>query len=148
MIGSKIRRMRRDRGMTQVGLAKRLEISPSYLNLIEHDQRAVTVPLLLALSGIFGVEVEDFSEDDEARLLTELSEAMQDPLFRETGLNERDLNEFVRTSFAACRQFIALYRAYRKAHTDVQWLSEQLSDSPILAGWRRVFRRAELLNVD
>ena len=38
-LGAKVRAMRRKEQLTQTQLADRLEISPSYLNLIEHNQR-------------------------------------------------------------------------------------------------------------
>ena len=34
ILGSRIRRLRRDKGLTQVQLAEQVGISPSYLNLI------------------------------------------------------------------------------------------------------------------
>ena len=49
MLGNKVRRLRRDRSLTQAQMAERLGISASYLNLIEHNQRPVTVQLLLKL---------------------------------------------------------------------------------------------------
>jgi transcriptional regulator with XRE-family HTH domain len=36
------RAMRRNHRLTQVDLARRLGISPSYLNLIEHNRRSFT----------------------------------------------------------------------------------------------------------
>ena len=50
MLGNKLRRLRQKRGLTQVAMAARLNISPSYLNLIEHNQRALKRPLLLKLA--------------------------------------------------------------------------------------------------
>ena len=49
LLGPKIRRLRQERKLTQQQMAERLGISPSYLNLIEHDERPVTVALLLKL---------------------------------------------------------------------------------------------------
>ena len=42
MLGGKIRALRRRQRMTQADLARGLGISPSYLNLIEHNRRAIT----------------------------------------------------------------------------------------------------------
>ena len=50
LIGRTVRRLRTDRGLSQQVLATRLGISASYLNLIEHDQRAVTASLLIKLA--------------------------------------------------------------------------------------------------
>src|SRR5579863_719021 len=46
-IGRSVRRLRGERGLSQQALAARLGISASYLNLIEHDQRAVSGALLI-----------------------------------------------------------------------------------------------------
>ena len=43
MLGARLRRLRKDRSLTQVKLAEILGISPSYLNMIEHNDRPLTV---------------------------------------------------------------------------------------------------------
>ena len=43
----------RDYGLSQAQMAEQLGISPSYLNLIEHNQRPVTLTLLLKLGQNF-----------------------------------------------------------------------------------------------
>ena len=48
--GARLRRLREERGLSQAELARRLAISPSYLNQIEHDSRPLTVPVLLRLT--------------------------------------------------------------------------------------------------
>ena len=65
MIGHKVRRFRLDHGLNQTEMAAQLSISPSYLNLIEHNQRPVTVPLLFRLSQAFEVDLREFAEDDD-----------------------------------------------------------------------------------
>ena len=49
-ICDKIKIKRRELGVTQANLAKKLSISPSYLNLIESGKREVNVDLLLKLT--------------------------------------------------------------------------------------------------
>ena len=73
-MGVRLKRLREERGLTQVALAHALELSPSYLNQLEQNQRPLTVPVLLKLNAVFGVDVQLFSEDDEARLITDLRE--------------------------------------------------------------------------
>ena len=41
-LGAKVRALRRKENLRQAQLAKMLEISPSYLNLIEHDRRPLS----------------------------------------------------------------------------------------------------------
>jgi XRE family transcriptional regulator, fatty acid utilization regulator len=45
--GHAVRRIRRANGLTQSSMAEALEISASYLNLIERNQRPVTATIML-----------------------------------------------------------------------------------------------------
>ena len=54
-LGGKVRGLRRREGLTQMELAAKLEISPSYLNLIEHNQRPLPAHLLVKLAQAFRV---------------------------------------------------------------------------------------------
>ena len=53
-IGSKIRKERRAKGLSQSDLSKKLEISPSYLNLIESGRRSITVSILIKIGNELG----------------------------------------------------------------------------------------------
>ncbi|MFI9721130.1 short-chain fatty acyl-CoA regulator family protein [Streptomyces sp. NPDC052396] len=76
--GTRLRRLREDRRMSQAELARVLAISPSYLNQMEHDSRPLTVPVLLRLTEAFGVDPGFFSERDTSRLVADLREALAD----------------------------------------------------------------------
>src|ERR1700759_2584631 len=80
LIGRTVRRLRAERDLTQQALAARLGISASYLNLIEHDQRAVTASLLIKLSETLRVELKELSGSQERQLQVGLKEAFSDPL--------------------------------------------------------------------
>ena len=73
------RRLREERGLTQLALAKALELSPSYVNQLEKNQRPLTVPILLKINAVFGVDVQMFSDDDEARLIADLRDVLAEP---------------------------------------------------------------------
>lgn len=62
--------------MNQAELARLLDISPSYLNQMEHDSRPLTVPVLLRLTETFGVDPAFFSERDTTRLVADLRESL------------------------------------------------------------------------
>ncbi|MFJ9407322.1 short-chain fatty acyl-CoA regulator family protein [Streptomyces sp. NPDC101393] len=74
--GARLRRLREERRLSQAELARRLEISPSYLNQMEHDSRPLTVPVLLRLTEAFGVDASFFSERDTSRLVADLRETL------------------------------------------------------------------------
>src|ERR1700684_3956578 len=80
LIGRTVRRLRQDQTMTQQALALRLGISASYLNLIEHDQRAVTASLLIKLAETLRVDLGELSGNQERQLELGLREALSDPL--------------------------------------------------------------------
>jgi XRE family transcriptional regulator, fatty acid utilization regulator len=130
MLGHKIRRLRRDRALTQAQLAQQLAISTSYLNLIESNQRAVTVEILLKIGAIFDVDLSSFAEDEGERLLSGLTEVFGDPLFTQAGragsaLARQDLVDLATQAPAAAEAVIALYRSYAEASETLRLLSEQ-----------------------
>jgi hypothetical protein len=134
MLGAKLRRVRRRLGLTQVEMAERLGISASYFNLIEHDQRALTLKLMLRLGQVFDIDLDVFSESEEARLLGDLGEALADPVLRDHELEADDLRDLVSQSPAAGKAMVDLYRAFREARDEVRALREALRDDELLAG--------------
>ncbi len=128
MLGPKVRRLRRDRGLTQAQMAEQLGISPSYLNLIEHNQRPVTVPLLLKLGQSFGVDLQAFAEDEESRLVAGLREVFADPLFDGSDIKNQDFRELAAVAPTLGQAVVALYRAFRTTREDLQTLAERVAD--------------------
>jgi transcriptional regulator with XRE-family HTH domain len=61
-----------------------LGISTSYVNLLEKNERSVSVPVLLKLFEVYGVDWRDIAEDDDTATLADLRAALQDPLFEGT----------------------------------------------------------------
>lgn len=111
-LGGKVRALRRKEGLSQVGLAERLQISPSYLNLIENDRRPLTAPLLLKLAQIFHLDLAQFAASDEARLTSDLMEVFGDPIFENYDLTNTDIRELAGHSNVA-RGILALYQAFQ-----------------------------------
>ena len=81
-LGPKVRALRRRESLSQVQLAERLGISPSYLNLIESNRRPLPATLLIKLAQLFGIDLHTFGGDDDARLVNDLLEAFADPAVR------------------------------------------------------------------
>lgn len=75
MIGTRIRERRVMNGLRQSELARQVGISPSYLNLIEHNRRRIGGKTLLQIAEVLGVEATVLSEGAEATLIAALSEA-------------------------------------------------------------------------
>ncbi len=80
-IGPHLRRLRHERGETQGDMARALGISTSYVHLLEKNDRSVSVPVLLKLFEVYGVDWRELGEDKDVALLSDLRALMQDPLF-------------------------------------------------------------------
>lgn len=133
-LGNKIRRLRKETGWTQVELAQRLGISASYLNLIERNQRALTVPLLLKLAEVFKVDLKTFAEDDEARLVGALKETFSDPVFSERAVKDTDIRDLLANTPVVAQALLDLYRQYRTCREEAREVAARLSDGESLFG--------------
>jgi predicted transcriptional regulator/transcriptional regulator with XRE-family HTH domain len=126
--GAKVRTLRRRQRMTQAELARRLEISPSYLNLIEHNHRTFTADLLVKLARILPVDLKTLSSDHDDLNAAELLEVLGDPLFENVDLIASDMRELAVTHPAAVQAVLRLYGAYREARESAHNLAAKLSD--------------------
>ena len=128
-LGSRVRALRQKDGLTQVEFARRLGISASYLNLIEHNQRSLTAPLLLKIAEELRVDLQDFSDGRDDDLAVALVEVFSDALFTEHGVTPGEMHDLVGASPAIARSIVTLYRAFRGARTSADSLAGQLYDS-------------------
>lgn len=111
-IGPHLRRLRRERGETQAGMARALGISTSYVNLLEKNERSVSVPVLLKLMESYGVDWRDIAEDDDAARLADLRAALQDPLFDQNRPDLAQLRAARAHSPDLAECFLKLHAAY------------------------------------
>lgn len=118
LIGRTVRRLRAERDLSQQALAARLGISASYLNLIEHDQRAVTASLLIKLAETLRVDLVALSGSAERQLEVALREAFADPGLAGEPVPEAEVAALAGGSPSAARAVLALYRALRVARED------------------------------
>ncbi len=132
-LGTKVRSMRRREKVTQSELAARLEISPSYLNLIEHQQRPLPAHLLVKLATIFKVDLDAFADDTQSRLAGDLQEVFGDALFEEHPVTTTDMRELADNTPLA-RAVLALYQAYRGSVESTRALSSKLYDGQDFLG--------------
>ncbi len=80
-IGPRLRRLRLEQGQTQAQMGRSLGISTSYVNLLEKNERSVSVPVMLKLFEVYGVDWREIAEDDDTSVLADLRAALQDTLF-------------------------------------------------------------------
>ena len=73
--GTRIREQRRKAKLTQKALAAQAGISASYLNLIEHNRRAVAGKVLLAIARVLDVPASSLSDGVDSAKISDLHEA-------------------------------------------------------------------------
>ena len=79
--GAKLREIRTRLGLTQKDFAAKLGVSLPYLNQMENNNRPVSTTVVLALAMEFGVDVTELSTGDAERLVSDMREALADPVF-------------------------------------------------------------------
>jgi XRE family transcriptional regulator, fatty acid utilization regulator len=132
-IGPHLRRLRLERGETQGAMARMLGISTAYVNLLENNQRSVSVGVMLRLFEIYGVDWREIAEDDGATQLSDLRASMQDPLFDGTRPDLTELRAALVHAPALALAFLRLHRAYQAAGDQLMALGAGgLADSPLL----------------
>jgi predicted transcriptional regulator/transcriptional regulator with XRE-family HTH domain len=132
-LGAKLRAVRRREGLTQTQLAERLGISPSYLNLIEHNRRPLPAPLLIRVAELLHIDLKQFSSESDARLVSDLLEVFGDPVFDGHDLAAAEVREAAAGSPQVAHAVLALYRAYRGSRDAVNTLTARLSDDGVSA---------------
>ncbi|MEO3430429.1 short-chain fatty acyl-CoA regulator family protein [Pelagibius sp. CAU 1746] len=130
LIGPRLRQLRREHKQTQAEMAKALGVSAAYVNLLENNQRSLSVKMLLALSDAYNVDWRDLIKDESSTLLTDLRNAVQDPVF---GASTPDLQELRAAIDHAPRlvgHFLKLYNSHRSALEKMMSLgSERMPDN-------------------
>lgn len=100
-----------------------LEISPSYLNQIEHDVRPLTVAVLLRITEVFGVDATFFASHDDTRLVAEMREVAMD---RDLGadMDVAEVADMVASYPNFARAMVNLHRRYRLTTTQLAAATE------------------------
>ncbi|WP_433657068.1 short-chain fatty acyl-CoA regulator family protein [Nocardia sp. CA-128927] len=124
--GARLRRLREERRLTQAALAKSLDLSPSYLNQLERDQRPLTIPVLLKLNSTFDLDVQFFAADSDARLVSDLHEVLIDAAGGHSApLTE--VEELATRQPDVARIVVAMHRRLRAATDQLDLLSARVS---------------------
>ena len=131
--GPRIRRIRKEKDLTQTAMAEAIGISPSYLNLIERNQRPLTVQLILKLASTFKIDLEDL-QGEAGGSVADLREVFADPLLASELPGPEELIEVAEATPNAAAAMVKLYRAYREGQERLTDLSSLLSKDGRTAG--------------
>lgn len=95
MAGHAVRRLRRQHGLAQAAMAEMLGISPSYLNLVERNQRPVSAMLLVRLAETFDFDPRTLAAGEPGGGEAALRRRLGDPLFADLEIDRNELSEWL-----------------------------------------------------
>jgi XRE family transcriptional regulator, fatty acid utilization regulator len=124
--GAKLREIRGRMSLTQKTFADKLGVSLPYLNQMENNHRPVSAAVVLALAQEFGLDVTELTVGESERLVSDMREALADPVFAKAAPPLADLRLAASNAPALARAFLDLHRAYRQTHERLASLDEAL----------------------
>lgn len=124
--GAKLRELRGRLSLTQRAFSDKLGVSLPYLNQMENNHRPVSATVVLALAQEFGLDVTELNAGEGERLVSDMREALADPVFAKTTPPLADLRLAASNAPAFARAFLDLHRAYRQSHERLASLDEAL----------------------
>ncbi len=124
--GAKLREIRTRLSITQRDFAAKLGVSLPYLNQMENNKRPLSTTVVLALAQEFGVDVTELGQGDAERMISDMREALADPVFADAAPPVADLRLTASNAPGLARAFLELHRAYRQTHERLASLDEAL----------------------
>ena len=112
-VGPRLRQLRREHKQTQAEMAKALGVSAAYVNLLENNQRSLSVKVLMALSDAYRVDWRDLVKDESSTRLADLRNALQDPFFGKLPPDLQELRGAIDHAPRLVDHFLQLYRSHR-----------------------------------
>ena len=126
-IGPKIKGFRRQLGMQANKLAEKLNISPSYLTLIEGGKRKIDADLLLKICQELKIEVSDLAIKSDLNLANNISELLDDKLFDDLDILGPEVKDLANTNPKIGRALIRLGDILKKKDHELVNKIEKLS---------------------
>lgn len=128
--GARIRALRLEHGLTQAEFAARLDISTSYVNQLEANQRPLTATVIFALAKSFNLDLSNLLSDESDRLVADLREALADPVFGENAASLQDLKTVALNAPDIARAMLTLYGTYRRTNERLSSVDAVLTREP------------------
>ncbi len=121
-LGPRLKRLRRELGLTQQAMAEDLAISPSYVALLERNQRPLTAPLLLRLARTYRLDMEDLGAEEGEDYARRIGDVLRDPIFADIDLPALEVADLATNFPGVSEALLRLHGAYVR---EQQALAEQ-----------------------
>lgn len=130
-MGPRLRRLRRDLGLTQAHMAADLEISASYVALLERNQRPLTADMILRLARTYKMDMAELAGDGGAEFAARLQAVVKDPMFADLDLPALETADVAASYPGLTEAILRLYTAYQEEHLA---LADRGAEAPTAAG--------------
>lgn len=127
-LGPRLRRLRRELGLTQQVMADDLGISASYVALLERNQRPLTAELLIRLAKTYRLDVSDLAGEDAEDYARRIGDIMRDPLFADIDLPSLELADLATSFPGVTEAILRLHSAYAREQLALAALRESGGD--------------------
>ncbi|BBD98611.1 XRE family transcriptional regulator [Sphingobium amiense] len=115
-MGPRLRRLRRELGLTQADMAADLDISASYVALLERNQRPLTADMLLRLARTYRLDMAEVAGDGGAEQTARLQAVLRDPMFADIDLPALATGDVAVNYPGITEALLRLYTSYREEH--------------------------------
>ena len=129
-LGPRIKRLRRELGLTQAAMAEDLGISPSYVALIERNQRPLTADVLLRLARSYKLDMSELAADERDDYAQRLSAMLKDPIFAEIDLPALEVADIATSFPGVAEAMLRLHGAYAREQQALAGLREGAGADP------------------
>ncbi|WP_304190745.1 short-chain fatty acyl-CoA regulator family protein [Phenylobacterium aquaticum] len=136
-VGPSLRRLRRELGITQADMAADLDVSASYVALLERNHRPLSAEVLLRLSQTYKIDMATLAGGGGADETARLQAVLKDPMFADIDLQSLETTD-VATNFPGITEaLLRLYTTYREEQlaladrgAETQATGSRSSDAP------------------
>lgn len=120
LAGPSLRRLRKREGLTQAAMAAALGISPSYLNLIERNQRPLSARVLVQVIERFDFDPRSLREDEAIGGLDGMLRRLSDKRFVDLAIDREEVQEFLAAAPQVAAAFARLYDRHGSGRVEVE----------------------------
>ena len=107
--GHAVRRLRRQAGLTQAAMSDVLAISPSYLNLVERNQRPLSASLLVKLAESFDFDPRALAAGEPGGGESAIRRRLADPMFADLEIDRNEVEEWLAGAPGGAEAFARAY---------------------------------------
>ena len=113
-VGPSLRRLRRDLGLTQSDMARDLEVSASYVALLERNHRPLSAEMLLRLAQTYKLDMSTLAGSSGADETARLQAVLKDPMFADIDLPALETSDLSGNFPGITEALLRLYTTYRE----------------------------------